>query len=356
MTEVAASLSDPDMVEFLGDDTEQHRRRTLFVSSARGALRLRGTQIVATTPNQTLEVPLRLLERIVLIGNVALSAPLRSHALRNGPDVVFLSRSGDYLGRLDTGQATRARMSQLAFVAVAEHRLRLARSIVAAKVRNQRRLLLRYSRRNGEPAGESGALLRSATDRLSERVEAVGSAATIESVLGHEGTAARHYFAGLASLVPPDLGFRGRTGRHATDPVNAAMNFGYALLLAETCGAVAAVGLDPGVGALHEMGNRPALALDLMEEFRPILVDAVVVDAFRRRRLTAPDFRRIAGVTRFTEEGRRVFLGLYERRLRTSFRSRGSRAATYRHHVRRQALRLRSSLCDDRPYQALEWR
>jgi CRISPR-associated protein Cas1 len=134
-----------------------------------------------------------------------------------------------------------------------------------------------------------------------------------------EGAGSAACFGLFARLLRQELGFRRRIRRPPTDPVNALLSYGYAILASQCASAVNTVGLDPFVGYLHvaEYG-RPALALDLMEEFRPLIVDSVVLSLLNNRELAAGDFSEELGSFRLTGAGRRTFLSRLEERLNTT--------------------------------------
>ncbi len=191
--------------------------------------------------------------------------------------------------------------------------LALARRIVAAKVRNQRTML----RRNGE--GVPQAALR----RLEELAEDAARATTRDSLLGIEGMAARTYFENLHRMIRPRVpgdqfafNFEGRNRRPPLDPVNAMLSLCYSLL-AKDCGVVVtSVGLDPFLGFYHTAHHgRQSLALDLMEEFRPILADSAVITAINNGEVRPDDFIRAARSVTLKPDARKRLIEAYERRL-----------------------------------------
>jgi CRISPR-associated protein Cas1 len=145
-------------------------------------------------------------------------------------------------------------------------------------------------------------------------------------LLGMEGEAAAIYFSRFSTMLSPrvrasGIDFTTRAGRPARDPVNSALNYAYAMLLADLVRAVAACGLDPHAGFLHtSTRNKPALALDLCEEFRAPVADSTVIGAFNNGELSGGDFSDVLGTTRLREAGRRTLIAAYERRVQTEFR------------------------------------
>lgn len=189
--------------------------------------------------------------------------------------------------------------------------LGLARRFVSGKVRNCRTLL----RRNHSAPCQ--AALRELA-RLTNRAE---SAPAAEVLLGIEGTAARIYFQHFAGMLksPPDwppFDFAGRNRRPPADPVNALLSFVYALLVKDVAAAILKVGLDPHLGFFHRPRyGRPALALDLAEEFRPLIGDSVVLSVINNGEVRLDDFALRCGSAALTPKGRRALIAAYERRL-----------------------------------------
>lgn len=182
---------------------------------------------------------------------------------------------------------------------------------MAAKIVNQRTLLMR---------NHSGPLPRRLVDDLAEQADRSARAGNIESVRGHEGQAAALYFDAFAGMIKGELAgefdAHGRQRRPPPDPVNAALSFAYSMLTHECVAALRTARLEPSIGAFHvSRPGRPALALDLMEPFRPLIADSVVVTAFNRGELRPGHFLRTAAGCMFTDAGRKAFFEVYGRRM-----------------------------------------
>src|SRR5262249_61565 len=271
----------------------------------------------------------RLIEisQLSLFGNVQLTAQaLRELAAREVP-IVHLSYGG-WLNAVTTPPPPKnieLRRRQFTTAADPVLCLRLARAFVVGKIRNARTLLRRNAR-----ALPDGVLYQLAVARRrAERVE------SLESLLGIEGTAAREYFAHFALMFKPGEGeegpegpaptqsrqgpafeFTSRNRRPPRDPVNALLSFLYALLTKEMIVTLVGVGFDPYLGFYHQPRyGRPALALDLMEEFRPLVADSVAIGLINNGELRPSDFITRAGAVALTDSGRRRVLDAYERRL-----------------------------------------
>ena len=227
------------------------------------------------------------LDVLLLEGPVQVSAAARRLLLRGGVETTFLNGRGEMLGRL-VGSEARGGVIRLAQARTAldlTRRLQIAASFVAGKIHNQYVALRRAHRFTPTEAGADAlATLRALRDRAP-------SATTLPELMGIEGFAARTWFSFFPlALRNPDFAWTGRNRRPPRDPVNAALSFLYTVLCSATDAAARRAGLDPAFGLLHETGRgKPACALDLAEEWRP-LVDGTVLGLINRRQLGPGDF------------------------------------------------------------------
>lgn len=255
--------------------------------------------------------------QLCLFGNVMLSAPLISELAARGVPVCHFSYGG-WFNAVTAGlvhKNVELRIQQYAVAADPLASLAVARSIVAAKVRNGRVLIRRQLKERGLGDRHHPAVV--AMGEYRRRIEDCRQA---ESLLGLEGMAAKTYFAEYFKLLPPwSRGeVDGRNRRPPTDPANAVLSFLYALLTKELHIATQSVGLDPMLGVYHRPRyGRPSLALDLAEEFRPLVVDSAVLTLFNNGELKEGDFVQRAGAVALTDAGRRRTIAAFERRLAT---------------------------------------
>lgn len=228
------------------------------------------------------------ISEIHVFGAVNLTPSAISLSLLRGIDIVFLSARGQYRGRL-TGRASKnieLRLAQFRALGDPGFALETARGMVAGKIANQRNLLLRAQR---EHRREDLADCIGGMRRMLDQVQA---ATSLDVLRGVEGQAAALYFAALGRcLRNPAFTFERRTRRPPRDPVNAILSFGYTLLGTTMESIVLRVGLDPMLGAFHQPDyGRPSLMLDLIEEFRPVVVDSLMLRLVNRRELVPEDF------------------------------------------------------------------
>lgn len=282
-------------------------------------------------------VPLIKVDSVVVLGEVSLTTQALHLLLDRNIEVSFLTAYGKFKGRLSPplGKNSLLRLAQHRAHFEMARRGGLARRFAAGKLANQRSLLLRFQRRLNDPLLEeplvrlTGVLNRLQDVRLVQPTALPGprlasgdlavAGGPVPTVLGLEGAGSAAYFAGLTRLVRDAEVwlFQRRVSRPATDPVNALLSFGYALLANHVESAVQIVGFDPYIGYLHSsVYGRPALALDLMEEFRPVLVDALVLGLLNRREFKPEDFVLEAEGCRLKPEPRKLFLRKFEERLR----------------------------------------
>lgn len=189
-------------------------------------------------------------------------------------------------------------------------KLELTRALIVSKIRNQRVLL----QRNGSAPSRT-------LDALAEELSRAEQAKSIDTLRGHEGQAAALYFAQFASMVKDEalaafFDTNGRQRRPPPDPINGCLSMAYSMLTHECIAALRTARLEPSIGALHvSRPGRPALALDLMEPFRPLIADSLTISAFNRGELRDGHFQRTAAGCFFTEAGRKAFFSIYGRRM-----------------------------------------
>lgn len=297
-----------------------------------------------------LRLNLRRVRQVVCYGRVNLTTAFLHRAAERGIEVVLLSENGTLGGRLTSPMSSDPSVRRAQFKAADdEGRSReLATAFVVGKIHNMRMTLLRVASRVDDLDAAVAA------EQLEQADDQAKLASDLNQLLGVEGAASRAYLQGLRRLVDDEWRFTGRQRRPPPDPVNAMLSYGYTILCHEAIAAAEAAGLDPMVGFLHQhRWRRPALALDLMEEFRPLTVDVVVWRCLRTRQVRPEQFTVEPDVgCRMGDDARHTFLAAYERRMLTLTTHREfGRRVSYRVALSLQAKLLARALLDpSRPY------
>ncbi|MEW6258987.1 MAG: CRISPR-associated endonuclease Cas1 [Thermodesulfobacteriota bacterium] len=259
-------------------------------------------------------VPLANLESLSLLGSVQITTQA-IHALAgmNTP-IAFLSSAGRLVALIDPLDSVSAeiRRSQIRKLDCVDVCLELARTLVSAKIMNQRTLLIRNH--SSLPAGVAADLAKEAKN--------AAQADSLDAVRGHEGQAAAIYFRHFSGMFKGPLSVEfdahGRKRRPPPDPINTCLSLAYSMLTHECVAALRLARLEPSIGGFHvSKPGRPALALDLMEPFRPLIADSVAITCFNRGELTDGHFLRTASGCSLTDAGRRSFFNALGRRMDT---------------------------------------
>jgi CRISPR-associated protein Cas1 len=293
---------------------------TLYVTTPESRLRLDNDTLRVEVAEETrLRVPLHHLSSVVCFGHVAVSLPLMHRLADDGIALVLLEVNGRFKARLEGATAGNVLLRQ------AQHRAlnntafsrELARRFVAGKLKNQRHVLLRGAR-DSKSDDDTAALTRAAQN-LAASMRALPQAASLDVIRGVEGEAAHTYFGAMHRLIRADereaFTMDGRTRRPPRDRMNALLSFLYAMLMNDCRSACEAAGLDPQLGFLHAVRpGRASLALDLMEEFRP-LADRLALTLVNRQQVRAGDLDvREGGAVQLSEAARKTVLVAYQER------------------------------------------
>ena len=293
---------------------------TLYLTTPETYLRLDNDTLRVEVERETrLRVPLHHLTAVVCFGHIGLSAPLMHRLAESGIALVLLDNNGRFKARLEGAVSGNVLLRQAQFqrVADAAFTLDMARACVAGKIKNTRQVVQRGAREAKSDA-EASTLAR-LTDDLAASLRALPSASSLDHLRGLEGEAARQYFGGLSLLMRSELrtsfAMDGRTRRPPRDRFNALLSFLYAMWMNDCRSALEVSGLDPQVGFLHALRpGRAALALDLMEEFRP-WADRLALTLINRGQLTERDFvLREGGGVSLQPDARKTVVVAYQER------------------------------------------
>ncbi|MDE0700691.1 MAG: CRISPR-associated endonuclease Cas1 [Acidimicrobiaceae bacterium] len=287
--------------------------RPLYVTEQGARIGIRSGRVVVSKGRDEIQ-QLRLIDvsQIAIYGNVQISSQMMRAAFREQIPVCWFSYGGWFQGMAEGLPSKHVDLRRRQVAIAAQAGLPIAQSMIEGKLRNSRTFLRRNARTDVERELE----------QLKSLAESVRRSESIESVLGMEGTGARLYFSKFASMIRDEsigaFDFNGRNRRPPRDPVNCLLSYVYALLTKDLTAVAIAVGLDPYLGVFHRPRfGRPALSLDLAEEFRPLVAESVVINAINNGEVSAKDFEFRAGGVSLTQKGRRSVLSAYERRLDT---------------------------------------
>jgi CRISPR-associated protein Cas1 len=293
---------------------------TLFVTTPGTYLAKEGQAVRVKVEKQTrLRVPLINLESIVCFGRISCSPALMGACAENGISISFLTDRGQFQAAVvgfSPGNVL-LRRQQYRDADSSERSCEIARNIVAAKIANCRTVLLRAAR--DTPRENAADQIKQTATAMLDPLDSARKATDLDKLRGNEGDAAAKYFGVFDSMInDPDSGFKfaGRSRRPPLDEINALLSFLYTMLTHDARSACETTGLDAAVGFLHrDRPGRPGLALDLIEEFRPVLVDRLVLSLINRRQVTMSDFTLTeSGAIHLTDAARKVVLEAWQRR------------------------------------------
>lgn len=294
---------------------------TVYVTTEGASLRKDGENLVALVDGaERARIPLHMLGSVVVFGAINVTPALIGACVGAGITIVLLDRVGRFQARIEGPVAGNVLLRRAQYRA-SEAPDEIVRGVVIGKVANQRAVLMRALRDyGGEFSDDERGRIEAVSIRLAHIARKVSLAGLpVDEMRGAEGEAAHSYFGVFDLLIrspEEELRFDGRSRRPPRDRVNALLSFLYTLLTHDCRSAAEAVGLDPAVGFLHrDRPGRPSLALDLMEELRPVFADRLALSLINRRQLQARDFVvRDDGAIWLTDVGRKTVLEAWQER------------------------------------------
>ncbi len=292
---------------------------TLFITLEGAWLGKDGEAVIVRHEHETkIRVPLHNLDGIVALGwDISCSAPLMAACAEKGVTLSFCTPYGKFQAAVRgfTSGNVLLRREQYRRADDEQASVAIARHMIAAKIANQRTVLLRAIRDHG--GTERSATLNATCIELAYNAQVTSREQTLDTLRGIEGDAAKRYFNSFPHLITnPCFTFSGRVKRPPTDPVNALLSFLYAMLAHDCRSACETVGLDPQVGFLHrDRPGRASLALDLMEELRPVLADRLALSLINRQQVKMSDFIfKETGAVEMKDATRKLLLVAYQER------------------------------------------
>jgi CRISPR-associated protein Cas1 len=295
-------------------------QNTLYVTTEGTYLHKDGETVSVKTDNKEIfRVPVHNLESIVCMGYTGISPYLMNLCMENDVSVSFMTPSGRYLGRV-TGHTkgnVLLRKSQYRFSEDIKLSNEIAKPIVAAKITNSRLILSRFMRDHREKSNDA---IKKASEKMKSLATKANNSECLDKTRGFEGMAADSYFKVFNQMILSDeIIFNGRNRRPPRDEVNALLSFLYSFLYHDCRCALESAGLDPAVGFLHrDRPGRMSLALDVMEEFRPILADKTVLKLINLKKIQKKDFRyKENGAVILSDNARKTVITEYQNRKKT---------------------------------------
>jgi CRISPR-associated protein Cas1 len=293
---------------------------TLFVTTQGAYVKLDGDTVrVDADGTKLIQVPLLHLGSLVLFGGASISPPLMCRCAEEGREITFLDWSGRFKARVVGPMSGNVLLRKAQYDAQADETraIAIARCIVAGKIKNARQTLMRAARETKDT--DASAALNEQATFIANHLQSLPEMTTLDGIRGIEGQTASCYFAVFGNMITrskSEFAFATRTRRPPRDRVNALLSFVYALLTNDCVSAVEGVGLDPQFGYLHCLRpGRPALALDLMEEFRSYLADRLVLTLINKKQIQPDHFESRPGESvMMTAEGRKIVLSAYQTR------------------------------------------
>jgi CRISP-associated protein Cas1 len=302
---------------------------TIYVTSDNAWLRKDGANVVVEVEGtERGRAPLHMIEGIICFGRPGASPALMAACAEAGIALSFLTPQGKFLARVEGPRTGNVLLRRTQYRAADDpaRSVPIVRGIVTAKAANQRTVLRRALRDHGDRmAAGARAALEAAEARLSHIAHRAALAEDIDTMRGHEGDAAQLYFGTFDAMIQRDhdaFAFRGRSRRPPLDRINALLSFLYAMLGHDCRSALEGVGFDPQVGLLHaDRPGRASLALDLMEELRPVMADRLALTLVNRGQVKAGDFRTDeGGAVSLTDDGRKAVLVAWQERKKRELR------------------------------------
>lgn len=318
---------------------------TLYLTEQGATVTKTGERLLVRKDGKLLQdMPALHVDQIVVFGNAGFTTPAVQYVLENGIDVAYLSSRGVYRGRLQPAGAKDAALRQQQYHQSLDAAFcrRVAQAVVAGKIHNA----AAFCRRQRRLTHDSKRLLK----RLDALLPSVRAASDLQQLLGYEGAAAATYYQVWRTFLKPGFDFQKRQAHPPPDAVNALLSLGYTLLYNRMFAAVNIVGLDPYQGFFHQCKyGHAALVSDLIEEWRAIIVDSIVLTVINRREIKPGDFERSKHGLRLTKAALTRFLTRYDTRMNETVLLPGAPGkTTYRRAFELQARQLARVISGER--------
>lgn len=321
---------------------------TIYIIEQGAKLKKESKRIVIEKEGKILlEIPDFKLEKIFIFGNIQISTQAMKFLLSSGIDTSFFNINGKFIGKLMPVESKNIllRISQFEKFKSEEFRVSISKKFIEGKINNCRIYLLKFQRNH--PEFDFGKSIQNLSDNLEE----LNRKNSINSIMGLEGRSSAIYFECFSKMILKNFDFNKRIPRNVKDPVNSLLSFGYSILTSEVFSIISASGLDPYLGFLHSVEyGRPALALDLMEEFRQPVIDRLVLEIINKEIIKPDGFIEEDQKIYLNEKSIRVFLDQYERRIRTKINIENEGQKNYREIIYLQIKKLSKTILEGKEY------
>jgi CRISP-associated protein Cas1 len=324
---------------------------TLYLTEQGSKLGKKSRRLVVEKEQKTLlEIPEFKVDRVLIYGNVQITTQAIAFLLDNSIETSFLTIYGRLKGKLSPIESKNIllRMRQYQTYQENSFRVKIAKTIIKAKISNARVLLMRYARNHPE------INLDETKTQLGECITRVDGKESIKSLMGIEGIAASLYFRAFGRMFRRDLQFERRQRRPARDPVNALLSFGYVLITNEMLSVICSIGFEPYIGYLHGVDyGRPSLALDMIEEFRHSIIDRFTLYLINNQVLKENDFEDKGDDGIYLKnEPKKTYFVQFEKYMNKEVENNiTTEKKTYRSLFKLQAHKLMNTILKDEPYE-----
>ncbi|KOC47198.1 hypothetical protein ADU90_09205 [Clostridium botulinum] len=285
---------------------------TLYVTEQFTTLRKEDERIKLYKGKELLtDIPVFKIKQVVVFGEVTVTASTIRKLAENKITLCYLTQWGKFIARMegDISKNVIVRLNQYEnHINIDEGSVKFAKSFISGKIKNSRTVLMKSNRR-----GDKSENFKEVLDELKRLEKRLQNEVNVDSIRGIEGRAAAIYFSVFNEMIKGNFKFERRNKRPPKDPINAMLSFGYVLLSNDICSAISSIGLDPHIGFLHRLRyGRTSLALDLMEEFRSLFVDRLVISIINNNIIKENEFEKVLGEVRMSKKAIKKFLAAYE--------------------------------------------
>lgn len=288
----------------------------LFVNSNGAYINYDANYVVVKYGEDSIrKIPVENLEAIYIFTSAQITSQCVIQCLKRGINISYYSKGGSYFGRLQsTNHVNVQRQRKQAALAESNFSLELAKNIICGKIHNQKIVLKRYARSEQMDVGDIQI-------KMQQSLNKVRDCHTISEIMGYEGNAARLYFDGLSKVVHKEFAFKGRSRRPPKDEFNSMLSLGYSILMNEIYGKLENKGLNPYFGFIHsDKEKHPTLASDMMEEWRAVIIDSLVMSLVNGHEIHLEHFSHDMDNPGYylTKDGLNIFLKKYDRKMQTA--------------------------------------